>query len=128
MIAELREQGEQAAQSPAEISAHTERHCLVQGEIALNPLNEWWFSIIVFVEALTGSNIPKRYWSDLKRKLLKEGYSELYDKIVQLKFAAADGGKFNLKRSKKMPNISKSSGHVGTETAFEDLCQSFRFS
>jgi hypothetical protein len=52
---------------------------------------EWWFSVIDIVEVLTGSNIPKRYWSDLKRKLAKEGYSELYDKIVQLKFAAADG-------------------------------------
>ena len=39
-------------------------------------------------------DLPKRYWSDLKRKLAKEGYSELYDKIVQLKFAAADG-KYN---------------------------------
>jgi hypothetical protein len=29
-------------------------------------------------------------WSDLKRKLAKEGYSQLYDKIVQLKFTAAD--------------------------------------
>jgi len=53
--------------------------------------DEWWFSVIDIVEVLTGSNIPKRYWSDLKRKLAKEGYSELYDKIVQLKFAAADG-------------------------------------
>ena len=52
---------------------------------------EWWFSVIDIVEVLTGSSIPKRYWSDLKRKLLKEGYSELYDKIVQLKFVAADG-------------------------------------
>jgi len=43
------------------------------------------------VKVLTGSSIPKRYWSDLKRKLAKEGYSELYEKIVQLKFAAADG-------------------------------------
>jgi prophage antirepressor-like protein len=54
-------------------------------------LDEWWFSVIDIVEVLTDSNIPKRYWSDLKRKLAKEGYSELYDKIVQLKFAAADG-------------------------------------
>jgi DNA-damage-inducible protein D len=52
---------------------------------------EWWFSIVDIVEVLTSSNIPKRYWSDLKRKLAKEGYSELYDKIVQLKFVAADG-------------------------------------
>lgn len=52
---------------------------------------EWWFSIIDVIEILTGSSIPKRYWSDLKRKLGKEGYSELYENIVQLKFAAADG-------------------------------------
>ncbi len=52
---------------------------------------EWWFAVIDIVEVLTDSRIPKRYWSDLKRKLAKEGYSELYDKIVQLKFAAADG-------------------------------------
>jgi prophage antirepressor-like protein len=55
---------------------------------------EWWFSVIDIVEVLTDSNIPKRYWSDLKRKLAKEGYSELYDEIVQLKFAAADGKKY----------------------------------
>ena len=52
---------------------------------------EWWFSVVDIVEVLTGSSIPKRYWSDLKRKLAKEGYIELYDNIVQLKFAAADG-------------------------------------
>jgi len=52
---------------------------------------EWWFSIIDIVQVLTGSSIPKRYWSDLKRKLTKEGYFELYEKIVQLKFAAVDG-------------------------------------
>jgi hypothetical protein len=52
---------------------------------------EWWFAVIDIVEVLTGSSIPKRYWSDLKRKLAKEGYFELYEKIVQLKFVAADG-------------------------------------
>ena len=52
---------------------------------------EWWFSVVDIVQILTGSSIPKRYWSDLKRKLAKEGYVELYEKIVQLKFAAADG-------------------------------------
>lgn len=52
---------------------------------------EWWFSVIDIIEVLTDSNIPKRYWSDLKRKLAKEGCFELYDKIVQLKMAAADG-------------------------------------
>lgn len=52
--------------------------------------NEWWFSIIDIVNALDTSTIPKRYWSDLKAKLLSEGF-EAYDKIVQLKLIAEDG-------------------------------------
>ncbi|PIT93680.1 hypothetical protein COU00_03040 [Candidatus Falkowbacteria bacterium CG10_big_fil_rev_8_21_14_0_10_43_11] len=52
----------------------------------------WYFSVIDIVEALTGSSIPRRYWSDLKNKLKNEG-SELYEKIVQLKIVAEDGKK-----------------------------------
>lgn len=50
----------------------------------------WYFSVIDVIEILTGSTIPKRYWSDLKKKLTKEG-SEVYDKIVRLKLQAEDG-------------------------------------
>jgi hypothetical protein len=50
----------------------------------------WYFSVIDIIEILTGSSIPKHYWNDLKRKLIKEG-SQLYEKIVQLKFEATDG-------------------------------------
>lgn len=50
----------------------------------------WYFSIIDVIEILTDSALPKRYWSDLKRKLQKEG-SEAYEKIVQLKMPAPDG-------------------------------------
>jgi len=53
--------------------------------------NEWWFSVIDVIEALSGSSIPKRYWSDLKRKLASEGYGEVYEKIVRLKLLSADG-------------------------------------
>ncbi len=53
--------------------------------------NEWYFSIIDVIEVLTESLNPRRYWSDLKRKLAKEGYNQLYEKIVQLKMAAPDG-------------------------------------
>lgn len=53
----------------------------------------WYFSVIDIIEILTGSSIPKRYWSDLKKKLTKEG-SQLYEKIVQLKFEAVDGKKY----------------------------------
>ena len=49
----------------------------------------WYFSVIDVIEILTGSSIPKRYWSDLKKKLTNEG-SQLYENIVQLKFKAAD--------------------------------------
>ena len=51
---------------------------------------QWYFAIIDVIEILTGSTIPKRYWSDLKKKLTKEG-SEVYDKIVRLKMIAEDG-------------------------------------
>jgi DNA-damage-inducible protein D len=50
----------------------------------------WYFSVIDVIEILTGSTIPKRYWTDLKKKLKLEG-SEAYDKIVQLKMLAEDG-------------------------------------
>ena len=43
-------------------------------------------------QVLSGTENPRRYWSDLKRKLQKEG-SEVYEKIVQLKMTAPDGKK-----------------------------------
>ena len=52
--------------------------------------DEWWFSVIDVVAALTGANNPRRYWSDLKRKLKKEGYDQVYENIVQLKLIASD--------------------------------------
>ena len=51
---------------------------------------KWYFSIVDTIKVLTGSTIPKRYWSDLKKKLSKEG-SQLYEDIVQLKMQSADG-------------------------------------
>ena len=54
----------------------------------------WYFSVIDVIEILTDSNNPRRYWSDLKRKLEKEGFGQLYDIIVQLKLEASDGKKY----------------------------------
>jgi hypothetical protein len=51
---------------------------------------QWFFSIVDIIEVLTNSSIPRRYWSDLKLKLYKEG-SQVYEKIVQLKLQAKDG-------------------------------------
>ena len=45
---------------------------------------KWYFSIIDVIEILTENSRPRKYWSDLKSKLLKEG-SELSEKIGQLK-------------------------------------------
>lgn len=52
---------------------------------------EWWFSVIDVIEVLTGSDRPRKYWSDLKKKLASEGYVEVSDKIGQLKMLAPDG-------------------------------------
>jgi hypothetical protein len=53
-------------------------------------VEKWYFSIIDVIEVLTGTERPRKYWSDLKAKLQKEG-SELSEKIGQLKLAAEDG-------------------------------------
>ena len=53
---------------------------------------EYFFSIVDVIGALTNSRIPRNYWSDLKRKLIKEG-SELHEKIVQLKLKSNKDGK-----------------------------------
>ena len=51
---------------------------------------KWFISIIDVIEILTESDRPRKYWSDLKSKLKKEG-SELSEKIGQLKMKAPDG-------------------------------------
>ena len=51
---------------------------------------KWYFSITDIIEVLTDTERPRKYWSDLKSKLRKEG-SELSEKIGQLKMEAEDG-------------------------------------
>jgi hypothetical protein len=53
---------------------------------------DWYLSIVDVIEVLTGTDNPRRYWSDVKRKMKSEG-SQLYEKIVQLKMTADDGKK-----------------------------------
>ena len=56
---------------------------------------EWYFSVVDVCQVLAQVDNPRRYWSDLKRKLKDEG-SELYEKIVQLKMKSPkDGKKYN---------------------------------
>ncbi len=51
---------------------------------------DYYFSVVDVIRVLTDSNIPRNYWSDLKRKLKQEG-SQLHENIVQLKMIAKDG-------------------------------------
>jgi hypothetical protein len=51
---------------------------------------KWFISIIDVIEILTESDRPRKYWSDLKNKLAKEG-SQLSEKIGQMKMQAPDG-------------------------------------
>lgn len=53
---------------------------------------DYYFSVVDVISALTDSNIPKRYWTDLKRKLFNEG-SKLYENIVQLKMKSSKDNK-----------------------------------
>ena len=51
---------------------------------------KWYISIVDVITVLTESKRPRKYWSDLKTKLKKEG-SELSEKIGQLKMKSSDG-------------------------------------
>lgn len=53
---------------------------------------DYYFSVVDVISVLTESNIPKRYWTDLKKKLVNEG-SQLYENIVQLKIKSNKDGK-----------------------------------
>jgi len=52
--------------------------------------DEWWFSVVDIVGALTESDRARKYWSDLKVKLIGEGF-EVSEKIGHLKLPAEDG-------------------------------------
>ena len=56
--------------------------------------NEWFFSIIDIIEVLIDNDRPRKYWSDLKNKLLEEGI-ELSDFIGQLKLKSSDNKEYD---------------------------------
>jgi len=59
--------------------------------------DRWFFSVIDVIAILTESDRARKYWSDLKTKLIEEGYVEVSEKIGQLKMQAATspGGSSN---------------------------------
>lgn len=54
----------------------------------------YYFSVMDVIAALTGSNEPRKYWSVLKTRLKKEG-SDLTTKCSQLKLKSSDGKYYN---------------------------------
>lgn len=52
--------------------------------------NKWLFSAIDICNVLRESNNPRRYWSDVKRKI-KHADPQLYEQIVQFRIIASDG-------------------------------------
>jgi len=56
--------------------------------------DEWWFAIVDVIEVLTESKRPRKYWSDLKKKLNEEGFIQLSEIIGQLKIQASDGKQY----------------------------------
>ena len=54
---------------------------------------KYYFSVVDVISALTNSNTPRKYWNDLKRKLISEG-SELSGNIGQLKMKSSDNKKY----------------------------------
>lgn len=78
-----------------EINISREHRIAVFQEKAIRRIwhkEEWWFSVVDVIEVLADTSRPRKYWDDLKRKLMEnEGFSELSEKIGQLKMEAGDG-------------------------------------
>lgn len=90
----------------------------------LNLEGEILYSIVSILEAMEVSKNPRRYWSDLKRKLKKEGF-QLYENIVQLKLTSSDGKKYNTDCANRetILRILQSISHPSAEQAKQWLAQ-----
>lgn len=56
--------------------------------------NEWWFSVVDVIEALTNSDNPRIYWGVMKARLDKEENAQLFTICKQLKLESSDGKKY----------------------------------
>jgi len=57
-------------------------------------LNEWWFSVVDVIEALTDSSKPNVYWSAMKARVKNEDGIQLSTICKQLKLESSDGKKY----------------------------------
>ena len=53
--------------------------------------NEWWFSVIDVIEALTNSERSSVYWTAMKVRVKNEGKFQLSTICRQLKLESSDG-------------------------------------
>ncbi len=56
---------------------------------------KYYISVVDIIGILTNSPRPRKYWSDLKKKTIEEGYNELSEKIGQLRLKSSDGKYYN---------------------------------
>ncbi len=53
--------------------------------------NEWWFSVVDMIEALTDSKKPRDYWYRMKKREMEKAGVDLSTICRQLKLESADG-------------------------------------
>ncbi|PJE66945.1 phage antirepressor protein, partial [Candidatus Shapirobacteria bacterium CG10_big_fil_rev_8_21_14_0_10_36_6] len=56
--------------------------------------NEWWFSVIDVIQALTDSTQPSKYWTAMKARVEDSDEFQLSTICRQLKLLASDGKKY----------------------------------
>ena len=56
---------------------------------------KYYISVVDIIAVLTKSTRPRKYWSDLKKKMIDEGHIELSENIGQLKLKSSDGKYYN---------------------------------
>lgn len=54
---------------------------------------DYYFSVVDVISALTNSSNPRNYWNMLKKRMADEEQSELYTKCVQLKMKSKKVGR-----------------------------------
>ncbi|MEK9177558.1 MAG: hypothetical protein AAB777_00380 [Patescibacteria group bacterium] len=56
--------------------------------------NEWWFSVVDVIEALTDSVNARDYWFRMKERVKNEDEIQLSTNCRQLKLESSDGKKY----------------------------------
>ena len=84
---------EQTAQSETSDSLSL---ALIEEQADANIRREWvddrlYFSVVDVVGMLTDSTAPRKYWTDMRRRIQDEGFRELAAKCRQLKMRSTDG-------------------------------------